>query len=253
MTTRLFVSDRLSNGAKLTLDADQAHYLGRVLRIEAGSTISVFNGNDGEFRATVDSLRKKQAILLVREKIETNLESPFKIHLVQGVSRGERMDFVVQKATELGVKRITPVLTDHGVVRLDPIRGEKRRAHWQRVAESACEQCGRVRPPLVDAPISLNKWFGANDVADATQLILTLGANSRPMTAMDAPPVKLCLLLGPEGGFSESELDDAALAGFEAVSLGPRVLRTETAALTAVAIAQSLWGDLRPEPTPRPA
>ncbi len=251
MTTRLFVSERLSNGAEVRLDAERAHYLGRVLRSQPGDDVYVFNGDDGEFRATIESLRKNRATLLVRDSVESNVESPFKVHLVQGVSRGERMDFVVQKATELGVKRITPVLTDHGVVRLDAARAEKRRTHWQRVAESACEQCGRVRPPLVDAPIALNKWFGEGGGSDATQLVLTHGEGIPPLTAIDSPPVKLCLLIGPEGGFSESELDDASLAGFEAVSLGPRVLRTETAALTAVAIAQSLWGDLRPGPTPR--
>ncbi len=251
MTTRLFVSERLSNGAEVRLDAERAHYLGRVLRSQPGDDVYVFNGDDGEFRATIESLRKNRATLIVRDSVESNVESPFKVHLVQGVSRGERMDFVVQKATELGVKRITPVLTDLGVVRLDAARAEKRRTHWQRVAESACEQCGRVRPPLVDAPIALNKWFGEGGGSDASQLVLTHGEGIPPLTAIDSPPVKLCLLIGPEGGFSESELDDASLAGFEAVSLGPRVLRTETAALTAVAIAQSLWGDLRPGPTPR--
>ncbi len=251
MTTRLFVSGRLSNGAELTLDAERAHYLGRVLRCQPGDDVNVFNGDDGEFRATIEALRKNRATLLVREEVESNRESPFKVHLVQGVSRGERMDFVVQKATELGIKRITPVLTDHGVVRLDAARAEKRRTHWQRVAESACEQCGRVRPPLVDAPIALNKWFGEGSGADVTQLVLTHGTGVPPLTSIDSPPVKLCLLIGPEGGLSESELDDASLAGFEPVSLGPRILRTETAALTAVAIAQSLWGDLRPGSTPR--
>ena len=250
MTTRLFVSERLSNGAEVTLDAERAHYLGRVLRCQLGETISVFNGDDGEFRATIETLRKKRATLLVRDAVESILESPLKLHLVQGISRGERMDFVVQKATELGVKRITPVLTDHGVVRLDAARAEKRRTHWQRVAESACEQCGRVRPPLVDAPIALNKWFGEGGGGDATQLVLTHGPAVAPLTGIDSPPVKLCLLIGPEGGLSDSELDDAKLAGFEAVSMGPRILRTETAALTAVALAQSLWGDLRPAPSP---
>ena len=153
------------------------------------------------------------------------------------------MAFVVQKATELGVKRISPVLTDHGVVKLDARRADKRRKHWQRVAESACEQCGRFRPPLIDAPMTLNDWFGAPRDRDTTDLILRPGAIER-LSGIGAPQIKLCLLIGPEGGFSDREYDDAEIAGFAPVSIGPRVMRTETAAVTAIAIAQSLWGDL---------
>jgi 16S rRNA (uracil1498-N3)-methyltransferase len=166
-----------------------------------------------------------------------------KIHLVQGISRGERMDFVIQKATELGVKRISPVFTEYGVVKLDEKRAQTRRDHWQSVATSACEQSGRVRPPLVDAPIALNAWFGAGAKESGTDLILQPGAPT-PLASIEAPVTKVCLLVGPEGGFSNSEYDDARVAGFTAVSLGPRVLRTETAALAAIAVAQSVWGDL---------
>jgi 16S rRNA (uracil1498-N3)-methyltransferase len=243
MTTRLLVSGALSNDAELVLHGEQARYLGRVLRSRPGDVVAVFNASDGEWSATIESLTKSTVSLRINSEIVSNTESPFKIHLVQGISRGERMDFVVQKATELGVKRITPVLTQHGVVKLDVRRSEKRQQHWQHIANSACEQSGRTRPPLIDAPLLLNSWFGEKDGAGSTQLLLRPGATAA-LADTPAPTTKLCLLIGPEGGFSEREYEDAAVAGFSSVSLGPRVLRTETAALAAITLAQSAWGDL---------
>jgi len=240
---RLFVSGALSNDAELILQGEQASYLGRVLRSRVGDAVTVFNGDGGEWSASIENISRTSVILRVGTQTEPATESRLKIHLVQGVSRGERMDFVVQKATELGVKRITPVLTHHGMVKLDKKRAEKRRQHWQHVAESACEQSGRTRPPLIDAPVDLNAWFGAKDASDSTELILQAGAASS-LGSLEAPATKLCLLVGPEGGFSEREYEDAEIAAFQAVSLGPRILRTETAALAAIAIAQSCWGDL---------
>jgi 16S rRNA (uracil1498-N3)-methyltransferase len=149
----------------------------------------------------------------------------------------------VQKATELGVKRISPVFTEHGVVRLDAERAGKRREHWQKVAESACEQSGRIRPPLVDLPVTLKQFLGARPPAADVDLVLRPGAMP-PLASIAPPQTKLCLLVGPEGGFSDGEYADAEAAGFGAVGLGPRVLRTETAALAAIAVAQAAWGDL---------
>ncbi len=243
MGTRLFVSGALSNDAELVLQAEQASYLGRVLRARVGDAVMVFNGDGGEWSARIESISKNSVTLRIRTRTETSTESPLGIHLVQGISRGERMDFVVQKATELGVRRITPVLTHHGMVKLDQKRAEKRRQHWQQVASSACEQSGRTRPPLIDAAVDLNTWFGAKDSSDSTALILRAGA-ALSLTSLEPPATKLCLLIGPEGGFSERESEDAGIAGFQAVSLGPRILRTETAALAAITIAQSCWGDL---------
>jgi 16S rRNA (uracil1498-N3)-methyltransferase len=244
MSTRLFVSDRLGNGRQIVLNGEPARYLGRVLRLRVGDRLNVFNGDDGEWQADIVAMTRETATLRIAGTYDSATESPLRVHLVQGVSRGERMDFVVQKATELGVKRITPVFTAHGVVKLEGERADKRREHWQRIAESACEQCGRVRPPLVDSPLPLAYWFGAAAPADSTQLVLAPGT-AQPLTGIDSPGTKLCLLVGPEGGLSDSELADAAIAGFRRVSLGPRVLRTETAALAALAIAQATWGDLR--------
>ena len=242
--TRLLFPETISPGAVLELGSEQARYVGRVLRSKPGDRLSVFNGDDGEWNAELVRIGKNDATLRVLDRLETRTESPLDIHLVQGISRGERMDFVMQKATELGVRRITPVLTDHGMVRLSGDRLIKRQGHWQAVANSACEQCGRVRPPLVDRPVRLNDWFGENRNSEALQLILRPQAG-KPLSGYAAPATTLCLLIGPEGGFSAREYEDAQVAGFRAVELGPRVLRTETAAVTALALAQSLWGDLQ--------
>ena len=241
--TRLFIRSDLQSGQELQLDGEQAKYLGRALRLRVGDALSVFSAESGEFAAKIISIGKSIAQVEVGEAIPSATESPLKVHLVQGVSRGERMDVVVQKATELGVKRISPVLTEYAMVKLDGSRANKRREHWQKIAESACEQSGRTRPPLIDEPLPLKTWFGAKTSEADVDLILKPNA-STPMASLKAPKRKVCLLIGPEGGFSDNEYEDADVSGFTAVSLGPRVLRTETAAIAAVTVAESLWGDL---------
>ena len=243
--TRLLIKNNLCAGAELQINAVQSRYIGRALRLRVGDGLVVFNGEDGEWTATIASMNKNSAVLRVGEKRDVATESRLRIHLVQGISRGERMDFVVQKATELGVKRITPVLTEHGVIKFDGERAEKRRKHWQGVADSACEQSGRIRPPLIDAPLPLNTWFGQKTSTDSTELILRPGTGLE-LSSISPPKTKVCVLIGPEGGFSDRECDDAAAAAFTAVSLGPRVLRTETAAVAALAIVQGYWGDMSP-------
>lgn len=243
MKTRLFVSADLINGDTVEIEGDKARYLSRVLRLRPGDEVRVFNGESPEHSANIEAIGKHGVTLRVGDSYETNTESPLRLHLVQGVSRGERMDFVIQKATELGVKRVTPVLTEYGVVKLDAKRAGKRREHWQGVAESACEQSGRVRVPLIDAPVPLNAWFGSRPAEVDAQLILRPGTGAR-LAAIEAPNTKVCVLIGPEGGFSDTEYDDADIAGFSPVSLGPRVLRTETAAIAALSVLQSRWGDL---------
>jgi len=244
MTTRLFVSGTLINGADVELHGDPARYLGKALRKRVGDAVTLFNGEGPEWPSTITAIGKNDVRLRVGEAVESDTESPLRIHLVQGVSRGDRMDLVVQKATELGVKRITPVLTEHGVVRLDAARASKRRLHWQGIAQSASEQCGRTRLPLIDAPLPLKRWFGEKPEAVDTELILKPGSGT-PIAGIDAPETKVCVLIGPEGGFSDGEYADADVCGFQAVSLGPRVLRTESAAIATIAVLQSLWGDFR--------
>ena len=234
----------MSNGAEVELDAEQSRYLGKVLRARVGDRLAIFNGEGPEWPATIVRISRNSVCLALGDSVEAGTESALRIHLVQGISRGERMDFVVQKATELGVKRITPVLTEFGVVKLDADRAEKRRDHWQKIAASACEQSGRTRPPLVDSPLALKTWFGTTPVSTGTQLILKPRA-AMSLAGLPAPETKVCVLIGPEGGFSDSEYDDAEVSGFSAVSLGPRVLRTESAAIAALSVLQSLWGDFR--------
>jgi len=244
MSNRLLVSGALINGAEVELEGDRARYLGKVLRARVGDRLAVFNGDGPEWPATITRIGKTSVTLELGESIEAAAESPLKIHLVQGISRGDRMDFVVQKATELGVKRITPVLTEYGVVKFNAERAEKRREHWQKIAHSACEQSGRTRLPLIDAPLPMKNWFGDKPPKVDAQLILKPGATT-PLTSIKTPETKVCVLIGPEGGFSDSEYIDAEVSGFTAVSLGPRVLRTESAAIASLAVLQSLWGDLR--------
>ncbi len=243
---RLFSPVAVRANAKLSLGDEQARYVGRVLRLKSGDGLTVFDGSGGEYPATVDVVTKQELKLQIGEHVARHTESPLRITLVQGISRGERMDFVVQKATELGVHRISPVLTDYSVVKLSSERAAKRRAHWQRVAQSACEQCARNIVPAIDAPQRLDEWFAAHDDSAVPAVILRADAPAA-MAAISPPGNELKILVGPEGGFSQAEHERAAAAGVHAVRLGPRVLRTETAALAAICIAQAGWGDYRAE------
>ncbi len=241
--TRLYLDGTYDCGSELELDAEKTHYLSRVLRLRVGDTVVIFNGTGTQFSARITALQRSRALLAVHEAQTAATESGLKMHLAQGISRGERMDFVVQKATELGVKRITPLLTERGVVKLAADRAEKRRRHWQQVATSACEQSGRVRLPLIDAPTPFDAWLANKTHQADADILLQPGATGRLASIEVA--TKVCILIGPEGGFSDAEYELAQAAGFRAVSLGPRVLRTETAALAALAVMQARCGDLR--------
>lgn len=248
--TRLFIRDKLAPGIEMPVGENQTHYLSRVLRLQAGDELTVFGSEGGEFTATIANIAKNSSVLSIGERIDTNTESPLKLHLVQGISRGDRMDFVVQKATELGVKRVSPVLTEFGGVRLSSDRAARRRDHWQKIAENACEQSGRTQPPLIDPPVPLKTWFGSRNQDNDIYLILRPNAQAS-LTSIPAPATEVCLFVGPEGGFSDGEYEDAEVAGCMAVTFGPRILRTETAAVAAIAVVQSMWGDMqaRPEET----
>jgi 16S rRNA (uracil1498-N3)-methyltransferase len=245
-TLRLFSPVQVRANASLSLGGEQARYVGRVLRLRPGDALTVFDGNGGEFSATVGFVSKQELNLSIGEHVSRDTESWLRIRLVQGISRGERMDIVIQKATELGVHRISPVLTDFSVVKLSSDRAAKRRVHWQRIAQSACEQCKRNIVPEIDAPRSLIDWFSDDAGSDEPKLILRADAIDT-MPAIEVPGRDLTILVGPEGGFSEAEHERAAAVGMRAVRLGPRVLRTETAALAALSIAQANWGDYRNE------
>lgn len=241
--TRLYTDLPLEAGRELRLGRDPARYLGRVLRLRSGARITVFDGAGNAFEASISALGRDDVRLTLGQRVEGSVESPVHVRLVQGVSRGDRMDFLVQKATELGVGCIRPVLTECSVVRLDAARAEKRRRHWQKVAIAACEQCGRNRLPSILEPIDLEDHLSAAATA-GTRILLSPTASQR---LRDLPPPAdggIELLVGPEGGLTAEERQAAVNAGYLCASMGPRILRSETAGIAALALLQGLWGDM---------
>jgi 16S rRNA (uracil1498-N3)-methyltransferase len=225
------------------LDERGANHVTRVLRMQPGDEIVLFDGKGGEFQASLERTERKKTFARVGEFIEREVESPLSVILAQGISRGERMDYTIQKAVELGVTEIIPLLTERTVVQLKGERLTKRQQHWQGVAISACEQCGRNRIPLVHAPLTLASWL---DQQDHGGLRLVMEPRAVGTLANNAPPQEpVVLLAGPEGGLAATEIDWAKKAGFTGIRLGPRVLRTETAAIAMLAALQALWGDFR--------
>lgn len=240
--TRVHVSEPLSRGRRHTIEGDAAIHIVRVLRLEPGDALTVFDGRGGEHAARIESIRKGAVVVAVEERSAATRESPLALTLVQGVSRGERMDWVVQKSTELGVTRIVPVLTERSVVKLDATQAERKRLHWQGVAIAACEQSGRDRIPGVDEPLTLAEFLGKAS-GRATRVLLS-PAGGRRIAELPRPEGDVVVLIGPEGGLAETEQRAALAAGFIAVRLGPRVLRTETAALAALTLLQHRFGDV---------
>jgi 16S rRNA (uracil1498-N3)-methyltransferase len=238
---RLFL-ERGLDASSLTLDEREAHYLGHVLRLAVGDELVAFNGLGVERVAAITSLQRRGGALDLRAALTPLPESPLDLTLIQALPKADAMDLVVQKATELGVRAIVPVYADFSVVRLDAERSERRVDHWRKIARSACEQCGRHRPPSVAAPVSIvDAVQGLPELAARWALDPAAGAE---LGRQVSPRAGLVLAVGPEGGFSPSDWRRLEAARFDHVALGRRVLRAETAALAACAIAQSLWGDL---------
>ncbi|AZD11066.1 16S rRNA (uracil(1498)-N(3))-methyltransferase [Pseudomonas chlororaphis] len=235
--SRFFIDAPLSLGEHELPEA-QAHYIGRVLRMAEGDALQLFDGSGNEFRGTLLEVGKKRVVVRLDDSFAGQVESPLQIHLGQGLSRGERMDWAIQKATELGVNEITPIFSERCEVRLKDERADKRLAHWRQVAVSACEQCGRSRVPVIHPPLLLADWIKQTQA----DLKLVLHPVAEPLVS-HARPATLAFLIGPEGGLSDAEVDQAQGAGFLPARLGPRVLRTETAPVVALAVAQQLWGD----------
>ncbi|WP_271410213.1 16S rRNA (uracil(1498)-N(3))-methyltransferase [Pseudomonas sp. Q1-7] len=235
--SRFFIDAPLSLGQHELPEA-QAHYIGRVLRLASGDAVQLFDGSGQEFLGELVEVGKKAVRVDLRETFAGMAESPLRVHLGQGLSRGERMDWAIQKATELGVAEISPLVSERCEVRLKDERADKRLAHWRQVAISACEQCGRSVLPVIHPPVTLADWQRQVEA----DLKLVLHPVAEPL-ASHARPGRLAFLIGPEGGLSETEVDAAKAAGFHAARLGPRVLRTETAPVVALSVAQQLWGD----------
>jgi len=240
---RVHVPPPLVQGSKVTLPDSVAYHLTKVLRMRAGALVIVFDGVGNEHYAEILALDSKQVTIRIEEAIRGETESPLQITLVQGVSRAERMDWTLQKATELGVHAIAPVITTRSVVRLDDRQASKNLEHWQAVVVSACEQSGRRVIPVVHPPMRLHDYFAKSN-PDNLRLVLdpeaTITITSQPRPLKDVE-----LLIGPEGGLDDDELQSAIASGFTPVKLGPRILRTETASVVALSVMQALWGDLQ--------
>lgn len=235
--SRFYIAAPLSLGQH-ALPEEQAHYIGRVLRHGVGDAVQLFDGSGQEYLGQLIEVGKKSVRVELTEQLPGQPNSPLRVHLGQGLSRGERMDWAIQKATELGVAEITPIVSERCEVRLKDERADKRLAHWQQVAISACEQCGRSTVPVIHPPLLLADWL-AQVEAD---LKLVLHPVAEPLVS-HAKPASLAFLIGPEGGLNDNEVSQAVAANFQAARLGPRVLRTETAAAVALSVAQQLWGD----------
>ena len=240
---RAYVDLPLAPGARVALPESAAAHLTRVLRLREGDACVLFNGDGHDYDARLVSLGKRETLAEIGDARTVDNESPLRIVLLQGIARGEKMDLILQKATELGVARIVPVDAERTEVRLDAARLEKRLAHWRSVVASACEQCGRARLPQVAAPVAISD-VGARAAEAALRLTLDPGGeHSMTSLQVDADAV-LAIAVGPEGGWSPRDREALRAAGFGGLQLGPRILRTETAGLAAIAALQARFGDL---------
>ena len=240
---RVYHDGPLAEDADVTLDEGASTHVQRVLRLRPGAALRLFNGRGGEFEAVIEGAGRARARVRVGRHHPRDVESPLAITLAQGISRGERMDLTLQKSVELGVARIAPLVTSHCQVRLEGERLERRHRHWQGVITSACEQCGRTRLPELLPAADLSEWLTAPAEAGTLRIVLDHRAQ-QGLSGLTLRPRAATLLIGPEGGLEEAEVEAARQAGYLALSLGPRILRTETAGLAALAAIQTLWGDL---------
>jgi 16S rRNA (uracil1498-N3)-methyltransferase len=252
--TRVYVDAPVATGQRVVVEGSAANHIARVLRLRSGDSLTVFDGSGGEFGARIEEFRKEAVVVAVEEHRPLDRESPLPLTLVQGISRGERMDWIIQKATELGASRIVPVFTKRSVVRLDEKQAERKLQHWRAIAVAACEQCGRNRIPDLAPPVDFFEMLagdssarpgsaGGAESAGSTRLLLSPTGNLRIDDLKDVGK-GITVLIGPEGGLEDVEQEAALSAGFKAVRLGPRVLRTETAAIAALTIIQRYFGDL---------
>ena len=243
-TIRVYSEDALSPESSAELGAAAAHHVTRVLRMRVGDGLELFDDSGRNFSATITAIGKQRVSVSIGEAQPGTTESNLHSCLWLGVCRGGRMDYLVQKATELGVTAIRPVITERCVVRLNGDRAENRRQHWQKIAVAAAEQSRRVKVPVVSEPRRLEELLAGGITAAATHIILDPEAG-RSIGNVVKPGSAVALLTGPEGGFSDTEVSAARAAGFVGVSLGPRILRSDTAPLAALSVAQYLAGDCR--------
>jgi len=240
---RLYVDSALGIDSEVDLELDRARYAGRVLRLGKGDSLQLFNGDGKQYDGDILTAKRQSLRVRISSAEAVSRESSLGLHLLQGIARGERMDTVIQKATELGVHRITPLLSERVVVRLDEKRTRSRMQHWRNVVISACEQCGRNSLPTVDEPQRIADLVDNSEALPACRRAFVPGGTSlRELGPRDGEDV--AVLIGPEGGLTQLEIEMTEAAGFIATGLGPRILRTETAGAAAIAVLQSAYGDL---------
>jgi 16S rRNA (uracil1498-N3)-methyltransferase len=237
---RVYLDLPLSTGTEIELPEAAHNHLVKVLRMKQGFKLVLFNGDGFDYQAELSSVAKRESSVRIIAADSNDRESPIDIHIGQGLSRGERMDYAVQKATELGVQSLTPLFTDRSEVKLTADRQEKRSAHWQQISISASEQSFRAKPMSVNAPLSLTEWIEQCEA----ELKLILHPHLELTSLNSEPrPSSVALLIGPEGGLEESEVELALQKGFKPWLLGSRILRTETAPVAAASVLNYLWGD----------
>lgn len=241
---RVYSDEPLASRHEHALSPSASGHVLRVLRLREGDALTLFDGRGGEYPARIARAGKQGVVVVTGERVDSECESPLPVTLLQGLVRSEKMDWIVQKATELGVARIIPVVTARSVMRIDADgRGARKVAHWRAIAAAACEQCGRNRLPAIDAPIDLRAALAVAEASAGARLLLSPLGEDPLATA--ASSTGIALLVGPEGGFEDPEVAAAARHGFRVVRFGPRVLRAETAAIAAVTALQVLAGDLQ--------
>ncbi len=243
MNPRIYHPQTLTAGASVVLTSGATTHVGKSLRLIENDAVRLFNGDGFDYQGRIAQAGRNKIVVAVDERVDPATESPLPIILLQGICRGPRMDILIQKSTELGVHRIIPISCQRSVARVGAERAAKKVAHWRQVAISACEQCGRARIPEIEAPCKPVIAFEQHLPSNAIRLLLDpAGQQSIPATLRPDRPV--ALFVGPEGGLTDDEIAAAATVGFTSIRLGPRVLRTETAPITALSIIQYLIGDL---------
>ncbi|MGA9664867.1 MAG: 16S rRNA (uracil(1498)-N(3))-methyltransferase [Gallionella sp.] len=241
---RFYCPPPLPASGNFELPPDAAHHATRVLRLREGDPVQIFDGLGNERHGVIAELSGKRVVIGDLAAVEIDRESPFKVLLAQALASSEKMDWVIQKATELGVTEIQPVDTERSVARLSAERAAKRLEHWQQVVISACEQCGRNLLPKIHAPLDIMVWLQQMQKTSDTKFIL-MPQGSNSLHTQAKPPGRVTLLIGAEGGFTRAESDTALHCGFTPIRIGARVLRTETAAIAGLAALQTLWGDFQ--------
>lgn len=238
---RIYHPQAIEQLREIHLSEDAAGHVGRVLRMDKGQEVLLFDGSGAEFPAVILAVSKKNVTVEIKERIERSIESPLNLHLGQVISRGDKMEFTIQKAVELGVNTITPLISERCGVKLNAERFEKKQQQWQKIAIAACEQCGRNIVPIIRPLMQLEQWCEE----DYDGLKLNLHPRAKySINTLPAPVTKVRLLIGPEGGLSDEEIQMTEQYQFEETLLGPRVLRTETAGLSAITALQVRFGNL---------